>query len=65
MRASEFNLGHAFGFFSNLDEYIFDSPVCCELSADLDGDSVSVSVKRTTVAQAFPELGSKLPAVHR
>ena len=60
VRAFDFNLDHAFGFFSNLDEYIFDSPVRYELFADLDGDSESRSVKRTTVTQAFPELGSKM-----
>ena len=60
VRAFDFNLDHAFGFFSNLDGYIFDSPVRYELFADLDGDSESRSVKRTTVTQAFPELGSKM-----
>ena len=56
VRAFDFDLDHAFGFFSKLDDYIFDSPVRYELFADLDGDSEARSVKRTKVAQAFPEL---------
>jgi hypothetical protein len=60
VRAFDFDLDHAFGFFSKLDDYIFDSPVRYELFADLDGDSEARSVKRTKVAQAFPELGSKM-----
>jgi hypothetical protein len=60
VRAFDFDLDHAFGFFSKLDGHIFDSPVRYELFADLDGDSESRSVKRTKVAQAFPDLGSKL-----
>ena len=31
-----------------------------ELFADLDGDREAQSVKRTTIAQAFPEPGSKM-----
>ena len=60
VRAFDFDLDHAFGFFSKLDGHIFDSPVRYELFADLDGDSDSQSVKRTKVAQAFPDLGSKM-----
>ena len=54
--------------FSKLTGHIYDSPVRYELFADLDdvpvpemgGHSKSRSVKRTTVAQAFPEVGSKM-----
>lgn len=60
VQAFDFDLDHAFGFFSKLDNYIFDSPVRYELFADLDGDSESRSVKRTKVAQAFPAVGSKM-----
>ncbi len=60
VRAFDFDLDHAFGFFSKLDGHIFDSPVRYELFADLDRDSESRSVKRTKVAQAFPDLGSKM-----
>ena len=68
VRAFEFDFDHAFGFFSKLTGYIYDSPVRYELFADLDDDpfpemgrhSKSGSVKRTTVAQAFPEVGSKM-----
>ena len=59
VQAFDFDLDHAFGFFSKLDNYIFDSPVRYELFADLDGDSESRSVKRTKVAQAFPDLGRR------
>src|SRR4051812_23325068 len=36
VQAFDFDLDHAFGFFSKLDDYIFDSPVRYELFADLD-----------------------------
>ena len=39
---------------------MFDSPVRYELFADLDGDREAQSVKRTTIAQACPEPGSKM-----
>jgi len=45
VQAFDFELDHAFGFFSKLDDYIFDPPVCYELLADLDGDSKAQSVK--------------------
>ena len=60
VQAFDFDLDHAFGFFSKLDHHVFDSPVRYELFADLDGDSESGSVKRTKVAQAFPAVGAKL-----
>jgi hypothetical protein len=63
-----FNFDHAFGFFSKLTGHIYDSPVRYELFADLDDDPLRLgrqrskagSVKRTKVAQAFPEIGSKM-----
>ena len=57
-----FDIDHAFGFFSKLDYHVFDSPVRYEPFADLGPDpgSKSRSVKRTKVAEAFPEVGSKL-----
>jgi hypothetical protein len=58
--AFDFDLDHAFGFYSKLDDYVFDSPVRYELFADLDGDREAQSVKRTPIAQAFPEPGSKM-----
>ena len=60
VRAFDFDFDHAFGFYSKLGDYVFDSPVRYELFADLDGGSESRSVKRTKVAQAFPDLGSKM-----
>jgi hypothetical protein len=60
VRAFDFDLDHAFGFYSRLDEYVFDSPVHYELFADLEGGgSEARSVKQTTVVQAFPTVGAK------
>jgi hypothetical protein len=56
----DFDFDHAFGFFSNLGDYVFDSAVRYELFADLEGGGEARSVKRTTVAQAFPEVGFKM-----
>lgn len=60
VQAFDFDLDHAFGFFSKLDHHVFDAPVRYELFADLDGGSESGSVKQTKVAQAFPAVGAKL-----
>src|SRR4051812_49539646 len=60
VQAFDFDLDHAFGFYSKLDDYVFDSPVRYELFADLDGDREAQSVKRTPIAQAFPEPGSTM-----
>ena len=60
VQAFDFDFDHAFGFYSKLDEYVFDSPVRYELFADLEGGGEARSVKRTKVAQAFPTVGSKM-----
>jgi Plasmid pRiA4b ORF-3-like protein len=60
VRAFDFDLDHAFGFFSKLGDHVFDSPVRYELFADLEEGSESGSVKRTTVARAFPDVGAKM-----
>ncbi len=61
VQAFDFDFDHAFGFYSKLDEYVFDSPVRYELFADLEGGgSEARSVKQTTVAQAFPAVGAKM-----
>ena len=68
VRAFGFDFDHAFGFFSKLTGHIWDSPVRYELFADLDDDlftggdrrSKAGSVKRTKVAQAFPDVGHKM-----
>jgi hypothetical protein len=51
---------HAFGFFSGLTGHVYDSPVRYELFADSDTGGKSHSVKRTTVARAFPRVGTKM-----
>ena len=59
--AFDFDLDHAFGFYSKLTSHYFDSPSKYELFADLEGgESDAGSVKRTKVAQAFPDVGSKM-----
>src|SRR4051794_5843358 len=61
LRAFDFDLDHAFGFYSKLTEYCLDSPIKYELFADLEGgESDAGSVKHTKVAQAFPDVGSKM-----
>ncbi|MDR3539258.1 MAG: hypothetical protein P4L71_22410 [Acetobacteraceae bacterium] len=56
-----FMFDHAFGFYSNLTGNVLRSPVSYELFADLEEtDSEAGSVKRTTVAEAFPKVGSKM-----
>jgi hypothetical protein len=61
VRAFDFDLDHAFGFYSKLTENCLDSPIKYELFADLEGgESDAKSVKRTKVAQAFPDVGSKM-----
>ena len=61
VRAFDFDLDHAFGFYSKLTGHYFDSPSKYELFADLEGgESDAGSVKRTKVAQAFPDVGSKM-----
>jgi hypothetical protein len=67
VRAFGFDFDHAFGFFSKLTGNIYDSPVRYELFADLDDGpfadgnrSKAGSVKRTKVAQAFPQIGGKM-----
>jgi Plasmid pRiA4b ORF-3-like protein len=61
VEAFDFDLDHAFGFYSKLTSHYFDSPSKYELFADLEGgESDAKSVKRTKVAQAFPDVGSKM-----
>jgi hypothetical protein len=58
--AFKFDFDHAFGFFSRLTGNVFASPVRYELFVDSDANGKSHSVKRTTVARAFPRVGSKM-----
>ena len=59
--AFDFDFDHAFGFYSKLTGHYFDSPSKYELFADLEGgENDAGSVKRTKVAQAFLDVGSKM-----
>ena len=61
VRAFDFDLDHAFGFYGKLTGSYTQSPLRYELFADMDGGSSDArSVKRTTVAQAFRGVGSKM-----
>jgi hypothetical protein len=58
--AFDFDLDHAYGFFSKLTGNVYQSPVRYELFADADGDTTSRSVQRTKVREAFSRIGSKM-----
>jgi hypothetical protein len=60
VRAYGFDMDHAFGFFPKLTGNIFGSNPRYELFADIGEADGSLSVKRTTVAQAFPRVGGKM-----
>lgn len=56
-----FDFDHAFGFYSDLSDYVYHSEIKYELFADLgDADSDSRSVKKTKIADAFPAPGTKM-----
>jgi hypothetical protein len=56
VRAYGFDLDHVFGFFPKLTGNIFDAKPRYELFADMGEGGDSLSVKKTTVAQAFPKV---------
>jgi hypothetical protein len=59
--AFDFDLDHAFGFYSKLTGRYTQSPIRYELFADMEAASSDAkSVKRTEVAQAFPAVGTKM-----
>jgi hypothetical protein len=60
VRAFDFDLDHAYGFFSKLTGNIYQSPVRYELFADADGGRDALGVKRTKVGDAFAGVGSKM-----
>jgi hypothetical protein len=60
LRAYGFNFDHAFGFFPKLTGNIFEAKPRYELFADMGESDGSLSVKRTTVVQAFPKAGRKM-----
>src|SRR4051794_8269609 len=58
VRAFDFEFDHAFGFYSKLiDPDVLRSQPRYELFADMGERDNSGSVKRTRVAEAFPEVG--------
>ena len=57
--AFDFDMDHAYGFYSKLTGKLFDSPRRFELFADIEG-SGSRSVKCTPVIKAFPKVGSAM-----
>jgi hypothetical protein len=60
VRAYGFDFDHAFGFFPKLAGNIYEAKPRYELSADMGEADGSLSVKRTTVVQAFPKVGRKM-----
>ncbi|HYD66677.1 IS1096 element passenger TnpR family protein [Azospirillum sp.] len=60
VRAYAFDLDHAFGFFPKLTGNIYDAKPRYELFADMGEGGDSLSVKQTTVAQAFPKVGKAM-----
>lgn len=60
IQAYDFDLDHAFGFFPKLTGNIFNSKPRYELFADMSEEGDSLSVKRTTVTQAFPKVGTAM-----
>ncbi len=60
VRAYGFDLDHAFGFFPKLTGNIYNAKPRYELFADMGEGGDSLSVKGTTVAQAFPKVGKAM-----
>jgi Plasmid pRiA4b ORF-3-like protein len=61
VRAFDFEFDHAFGFYSNLSgPHLRRSGTSYELFADMGEETDARSVKRTRVAEAFPETGQKM-----
>jgi yecA family protein len=58
--AFEFDLDHAYGFYSKLSGSIFDSPIRYELFEERQIVGTSGSVKHTKVGDAFVRTGSKM-----
>lgn len=57
----DFDFDHAFGFYSKLKGNIYTSPLRYELFRDMgEGKGEARSVKRTSVAEAFPLVGAKM-----
>jgi hypothetical protein len=60
VRAYGFDFDHAFGFFPKMTGNIYRSTPRYELFADMGEADGALSVKRTTVAQAFAKVGLKM-----
>ena len=65
VRAFGFDFDHAFGFYSALEGQVTRSQPKYELFADMDDSDIAEwtdakSVKRTTIAEAFPAVGHKM-----
>ena len=65
VRAFRFDFDHAFGFYSALEGHVTRSQPKYELFADMDDPAIAEwtdakSVKRTTIAEAFPAVGHKM-----
>lgn len=58
----DFDFDHCFGFYSRLRGNILDSPVRYELFVDIGeaDDDGALSVKRTSIIEAFPAPGAKM-----
>ena len=63
-RAFGFDSEHAFGFFGRLTGRVFASPIRYELLPDAAIGGTSRDVHATSVARAFPRLGSKMLFVY-
>lgn len=60
VQAFAFDFDHAFGFYSKLTGNVLQSPIRYELFADMDSEGDARSVKRSTLAEAFPKVGGKM-----
>jgi len=65
VRAFDFDFDHAFGFYSALKGNVMRSQPKYALFADMDDTDLGMrtdakSVKRTSIAEAFPVLGHKM-----
>lgn len=59
--AFDFDLDHAYGFYSKLTGNYGHSPKKYELFADMgEGDSDDLGVENTPIATAFPRVGAKM-----
>ena len=60
VRAFGFDFDHAFGFYTGLTRKTMQAQPRYELFADMDKSTDAQSVKKTSVARAFPKVGRKM-----